>query len=303
MLKEIEKFNSTKYGILYIKIIQKANKESRKKLKKDDPFYVYYELHHILPKSIYPEYKNLKKFPSNSILLTAREHFICHILLMKHYRKLNNKKLECSMSKALVYMSNSGNNSSKIYEKLKLNMEMSEETKNKLRGRIVKESSIKKQLENTNRKKAEEKRQLTNLKKYGGVSPTASDKVVNKRKNTLSVVKENGLTGFQENGKKISEKLKNRIPCKDIFTGEKILVDKSIYDKTWYYVGRTGKNIQLFEYNEKLYTKCGLKNLCDIDTNNYKKMRKNKPYKNKLIPIEDIVKQKNYYFSIIDITS
>ena len=136
MTNEIEKFNSTKYGIVYIKILQKANNEDRTKLKKEDPSYVYYESHHILPKSIYPEYKNLKDFPLNSVLLTAREHFICHILLMKHYRKLNNKGAFFKMSRALHRLNSDGKHNSKIYEKLRLNLSHTEETKEKMRGRV-----------------------------------------------------------------------------------------------------------------------------------------------------------------------
>lgn len=42
----------------------------------------YYERHHILPKCLFPNWKNKK---SNLVLLTAREHFICHLLLTKIY--------------------------------------------------------------------------------------------------------------------------------------------------------------------------------------------------------------------------
>ena len=42
----------------------------------------YYERHHILPRSLFPLWKKRK---SNTILLTAREHFFCHQLLTKIY--------------------------------------------------------------------------------------------------------------------------------------------------------------------------------------------------------------------------
>lgn len=42
----------------------------------------YYERHHILPKSIFPLWSKRK---SNIVLLTAREHFFCHQLLIKIY--------------------------------------------------------------------------------------------------------------------------------------------------------------------------------------------------------------------------
>lgn len=59
----------------YIEIIDNAIKENRKRYKKDDIKYVYYEEHHILPKSIYIEHKNNKV---NKVLLLPKEHFICH---------------------------------------------------------------------------------------------------------------------------------------------------------------------------------------------------------------------------------
>lgn len=43
----------------------------------------YTETHHILPKSTYPNYSNLKKYDWNAVILTAREHYIAHLLLVK----------------------------------------------------------------------------------------------------------------------------------------------------------------------------------------------------------------------------
>ncbi len=60
-----------------MKIIKKAISENRKK---HDG--VYYERHHILPKSLFPQWKNEKR---NIVLLTAKEHFFCHELLTKIY--------------------------------------------------------------------------------------------------------------------------------------------------------------------------------------------------------------------------
>lgn len=61
-----------RYLTRYIKFI-----ESRKQLKLD-----YNETHHICPRSMFPE---LTKDKTNLILLSAREHFIAHYLLMKTY--------------------------------------------------------------------------------------------------------------------------------------------------------------------------------------------------------------------------
>ena len=94
----------TKYSKYYLLIIEKAKLENRKKLKKNHKDYIYYENHHILPKSIFKEYKNLKDNPWNGVLLTAKEHFICHILIYKHYKKSDMKKQEWQMFNAINKM-------------------------------------------------------------------------------------------------------------------------------------------------------------------------------------------------------
>jgi len=73
-----------KYSQWYHNIINKALSENRKKGGS-----IYYERHHILPKSLYPD---KAKDKDNLVLLTAREHYICHYLLIKmtygHDRRL-----------------------------------------------------------------------------------------------------------------------------------------------------------------------------------------------------------------------
>lgn len=103
------------YREVYTKIISNAMKEHRKKLSRDAENYVYYEEHHVLPKSLFPAWKNRK---SNLVLLTAREHFFCHQLLIKIYPSY-------SMACALFYMCN-GNKyqrnvcSSRDYERARI---------------------------------------------------------------------------------------------------------------------------------------------------------------------------------------
>jgi hypothetical protein len=81
-IEETKKFfNENKYINLYFKIILKALKENREYNSLER------EKHHILPRSIFPEYQWRKK---NLIVLTFREHFICYTLLWKYYK--NNKK-------------------------------------------------------------------------------------------------------------------------------------------------------------------------------------------------------------------
>lgn len=65
------------YRRVYCKIIKKAQSENRLKTSG-----IYYERHHILPKSLFPLWKNKA---SNIVLLTIREHLFCHKLLVKIY--------------------------------------------------------------------------------------------------------------------------------------------------------------------------------------------------------------------------
>jgi hypothetical protein len=71
------------YRKVYIFIIKKAKSENRQKGKG-----IYYERHHILPKSLFPLWDKEKK---NLVLLTAREHFFCHQLLTKIYPTLRHE--------------------------------------------------------------------------------------------------------------------------------------------------------------------------------------------------------------------
>lgn len=66
-------FNTNKYTRLYFKIIDKAISEDRNKLEK-----TYYESHHIIPRSL-----NGSNDITNLVLLTFKEHYICHRLLCK----------------------------------------------------------------------------------------------------------------------------------------------------------------------------------------------------------------------------
>ena len=62
-----------KYSKIYFSIIEKAKKSNRRKTKED-----YFEMHHIIPKCI-----DGTDEKENLITLTAREHYICHWLLIK----------------------------------------------------------------------------------------------------------------------------------------------------------------------------------------------------------------------------
>lgn len=65
-----------KYNILYLRIINNAKLHTRTKKN------AFYENHHITPKSL-----GGNNSKTNLVLLTPREHFICHYLLCKMYSK------------------------------------------------------------------------------------------------------------------------------------------------------------------------------------------------------------------------
>lgn len=66
------------YSKLYDALIEKARSENREKLQKGDPSYRYYERHHVIPKCLGGTWSK-----NNLVLLTAREHFLCHWILYK----------------------------------------------------------------------------------------------------------------------------------------------------------------------------------------------------------------------------
>lgn len=73
----------------------------------------YTERHHICPKSMFPDYKSFTFHPWNCAVLTARQHFIAHMLLWKTY---NNE----TMTRAFGAMSNYFTvKSSKKYENIR----------------------------------------------------------------------------------------------------------------------------------------------------------------------------------------
>lgn len=89
-------FNDSKYTKWYFYLIASRINENRVRLKRTDPGFVYYERHHIVPSSL-----GGPDIDDNRVLLTAREHFICHYLLCK----MTGDKDRSKMISAIVRMS------------------------------------------------------------------------------------------------------------------------------------------------------------------------------------------------------
>lgn len=82
-------FISNKYTNLYLAIIDKAKSENRFKTHNGT-----LELHHIIPKSI-----GGNNDKENLVLLTCKEHFICHILLTKILTGDSHYKMLCAVKR------------------------------------------------------------------------------------------------------------------------------------------------------------------------------------------------------------
>ena len=109
------------YRHIYMLIIEHAKKESELGLRpkstylKKDFSNKYFEMHHILPRSLYPLWI---KDARNIVALTPREHYFCHQLLTKIF---DSQEMIC----ALWFMSiNNKNNkyniSSRQYESARI---------------------------------------------------------------------------------------------------------------------------------------------------------------------------------------
>lgn len=127
-------FHSNKYTKWYYYIIYRAKSQDRKRLSKNDPFYIYLEKHHIVPKS----FGGLDK-EDNLVLVSAKEHFILHALLTKmcistrHTQQMLNamNRLRQSNKYQERYFS------SRLYDLMKRNIVCSEEKKDKHRNRVT----------------------------------------------------------------------------------------------------------------------------------------------------------------------
>ena len=110
----------TKYSKWYLNIIENAQFQNRIKLDKLNEDYVYYENHHILPRSLFSDYLNLEIFIWNGILLTAKEHFIVHLCLWKHYKSIKHQN-SWKMGIAIKMMASQGKYNSTSYQYFKIN--------------------------------------------------------------------------------------------------------------------------------------------------------------------------------------
>jgi hypothetical protein len=78
------------YTAIYERLIYRGKNSNRKRFKKSNPKYVYYERHHIIPKCM-----NGSDDPENLVLLTPEEHWVAHLLLVKIHPEVSSLVFAC----------------------------------------------------------------------------------------------------------------------------------------------------------------------------------------------------------------
>jgi hypothetical protein len=234
------------YIKIYNDIIKISKLKNRKKLYKKDPFYIYYEKHHIFPRCLGGNDEE-----SNLVLLTAKEHFIAHKLLTYIYP--NNRKIACAFHR-MTYGKKLGINISSRDYKYAIELIRS----------IPVLLSTKKKLSNSSKNlwKSIEYRNNFSLKIKDSYTPEFLQNISNKtlknwKKEEFKLKVENGMRKAWENedlrrdhGNGGVLKIKNNIIkdyCSSRIAAEKELTNrhrimklcqKNIIDKdgfTWYY--------------------------------------------------------------------
>lgn len=115
-----------RYNNIYDSIISRAT--DRKKLKKDADGYIYYENHHIVPRCLGGTNDKL-----NLVYLTAEEHWLCHLLLVKIYPGNNQLVFACQA------MTMAGGNNKRMTNKLfgSFRRAYSEATSLRQKGKVI----------------------------------------------------------------------------------------------------------------------------------------------------------------------
>jgi hypothetical protein len=183
----------SKYRRWYEGIINKANKRglpAKKSSMQYDGNYT--ELHHIVPRSF-----GGKDDKTNLVRFTAREHFICHWLLVK----MTTGKHRAKMVTALIMMTGQGsksaryssiNKNSKWYEKIR--KEYAEQVSKRMSGRKVSEETKKKlSIAKTGTKMSDEVKRKQSERQKGkprNLSEEGRKRLIEALKNKVVVVSE-----------------------------------------------------------------------------------------------------------------
>ena len=198
------------YRKAYCAIINRAKSEEKSGLRKKGNGN-YYEAHHILPKSLFPLWS---KKESNIVLLTAREHFICHLFLTKIYPDPG------MFFAAFLMASKQGEGkSSKVYENLRKQVaaDNSKRLKGQKKGPLS--EAHKKKLSLAKKGKSQGKMPLERRQKISkALKGRCSDKKkeanrrkMNLRKGTKMALEQRQKISKALKGRKISEEQKKKL--------------------------------------------------------------------------------------------
>jgi hypothetical protein len=191
---------------IYDNIIFKAKLKNRKKIKKTDINYVYYEKHHIISKCLGGGEEN-----ENKVLLTAKEHYVCHKLLTYIYSK--NRKIACAFNLMTFDKRGKHNISSRDYAYAReLKVKFPIIVWNKGKCGLQKHSEETKQKMSNERKgkpKSEEHKKKMRLLKMGNTYMKGK-KCSDETKEKMSKAKK-GKTFTEEHKKHISESHKGKV--------------------------------------------------------------------------------------------
>lgn len=208
-------FLDNRYSKWYLALVGQAQAQSRTKLKKSDPLYIYYENHHIIPRSIF---KN-----NDTVLLTPKEHFICHLLLTRMCRSRRDQMRMLNAFQMMANTRNIGRVTSAIYQKLKyeISQAKSELSKGELNHFYGKTHSDEFKAQQSNRMKG----------RVGELNSNYGNTWTDEQKALLSVLKSNPS---EETRRRMREAQRNRQPMSDD-TRKKIsnsLIGREFSDQT-----------------------------------------------------------------------
>lgn len=182
------------YQKVYNTIIDNAKSKNRIKLRKTNPNYVYYESHHIVPKCL-----NGIDDKENLVLLTGKEHFICHKLLTYMYK--GNRKIALAFHKMSFGFNKEkyrvSSNDYQYARELIAKTQVSTETKEKISKSLIGRPFTKKGLPISN----EHKEKISNATK-GKNNPMFG------KKHTIKSIEKNRKSNL---GKKHSDETKSKM--------------------------------------------------------------------------------------------
>ena len=193
-------FKNNKYHKWYYNIIENAKSEKRYRVKKNHPKYRYYEQHHIIPKSI-----GGSNDKDNLILLLPKEHFICHLLLIKMViDDVHKEKMMYALHMTMNMNHVSCN--SKLYEEIRLRVR--DQLSKQMKGKPKSKESIQKMVE-TRRKNGSYKHSKETRDKMSKTRKGVpqSPELIEKRASALR-----GRKQSSEHIAKLSAVRKGRIP-------------------------------------------------------------------------------------------